>query len=263
MPYNNDNSNNNRNFGKESKPANGYACDTYQNAVGDALGTLANLESPSLRLTKLMHYSSGGNKSEEINAICKCANNVHDNGDGVVAAMKRISGNKSFRMALASRMMVNQSGSVLNLGILLHRNYSCPFIPGSALKGITHHYVVEQYRDGGNEAILRIFGDQDNAGCVAFINAFPVQGNNWKLVSDVLTKHNDPSDNGPMDCKNPLPIVFPAVEKGAQFEFIVAPARAGVAPSDVELAAKWLREALKENGVGAKTSAGYGWFREM
>ena len=47
-----------------------------------------------------------------------------------------------------------------------------------------------------------------------------------------------------------------------QFEFVVAPARPGVPADDVALAAQWLREALKEAGVGAKTSAGYGWFKE-
>ncbi len=266
MAYNSNNYNNNGNFVKDRNAPKGYACDTFQNAVGEALVSLDNLESPSLRLTKLMHYSSGSDNSVEMAAICKCTNKLHGNCDGVVAAIKRLPGNVCFRMALAARMMVNQSGSVLNLGILLHRNYSCPYILGSALKGITRHYAVEQY-GAEDAAVLRIFGGhfegQDNAGSVAFMNAFPTSGSNWKLVSDVLTRHNDPADNGPMDTKNPVPIVFPAVEKGAQFDFIVAPARACVASSDVEIAAKWLREALQENGVGAKTSAGYGWFREM
>ena len=238
----------------------GYSCNTYQDAVGSALGRLDNLESSSLRLNKLMHYSSGGDNSVELKAICECANTKRfANCNCVAEAIKRLPGATSFRMTLAARMMVNQSGSVLNLGILLHRNYSCPYIPGSAIKGVTRHYVFETYGENSDE-YKRIFGDQNNAGSVAFLNAFP--SNSWKLVPDVLTKHNDPMDDGPMDTKNPLPIVFPAVERGAQFEFIVAPARPGVSPDDVQLAAKWLRGALKYNGVGAKTSAGYGWFKE-
>ena len=83
------------------------------------------------------------------------------------------------------------------------------------------------------------------------------------MVVDVLTKHND-LDEPVLDTKNPVPIFFPAVEKGAVFTFAVAPAKTGsrTADADVEMAMKWLKAALKEWGVGAKTSAGYGWFKE-
>ncbi len=250
---------------EQAAPATQLTC---QNHLSELLGSgLKNLESPSLRLEKLLNYpidSKTRNDGKatwdsELKAICNCANSWAGKQGNAPSPLKKMRGSKSFCLQLAARMMVNQSGSVLNLGLLLHRHYSCPYIPGSALKGIARHYVYDQYGEDGD--FRRIFGEQDNAGNVAFLNAFPTPGRKWSLVVDVLTRHNDPADPF-MDRKDPNPIMFPAVERGVQFEFVVAPARPGVPADDVALAAQWLREALKEAGVGAKTSAGYGWFKE-
>ena len=48
-------------------------------------------------------------------------------------------------------------------------------------------------------------------------------------------------------------------EKGATFRVAVAPT-ARPKEGDLEFAVKYLKLALAENGVGAKTAAGYGWF---
>lgn len=236
---------------------------SVQDALKKLLGNdFAKLESGSLRLNKMLKFSSDPDKKNELESICKCINNGKKD---LPAPVCNVPGLKSFRMKLAGRMMINQSGSVLNLGILLHRNFSCPYIPGSALKGVTRHYA-KQYH-GETEDFLRIFGQGEFAGSVAFMNAFPSTDSNgnskWKMVVDVLTKHNDP-DAEVLDTRNPTPIFFPAVDKGAIFTFSVAPAKTGsrTADNDVALAATWLKNALKEWGVGAKTSAGYGWFKE-
>lgn len=234
---------------------------SVQNSLKELLGNdFANLESGSLRLNKMLRFYSDQEKKKtkgdsELESICKCINNC---GKKIQPSPINVPGLKQFRMKLAGRMMINQSGSVLNLGILLHRNFSCPFIPGSALKGVTRHYVKQNF--GETEDFQRIFGKEESAGTVAFLNAFP---SDWKMVVDVLTKHND-SDEPVLDTKNPVPIFFPAVEKGAVFTFAMAPAKTGsrTADADVEMAMKWLKAALKEWGVGAKTSAGYGWFKE-
>ena len=259
------------NGGDRPAPAPVYS---VQNRLKDLLGDgFDRLESGSLRLNKMLRFYSDQEKKKtkgdpELESICKCINNY---GRKVQPSqICNVPGLKQFRMKLAGRMMINQSGSVLNLGILLHRNFSCPFIPGSALKGVTRHYVKQNF--GDNEDFRRIFGQGEVAGSVAFLNAFP---SNWSMVVDVLTKHNDPNaeflnTKNPvpnaefLDTKNPVPIFFPAVEKGAVFTFSAAPAKAGrrTAEADVELAMKWLKAALKEWGVGAKTSAGYGWFKE-
>ena len=195
---------------------------SVQDNLKDLLGDdFARLESGSLRLNKMLRFLSEQEKKKELDGICCCINKC---GKKIQPSPINVPGLKQFRMELAGRMMINQSGSVLNLGILLHRNFSCPFIPGSALKGVTRHYVKQNF--GENEDFWRIFGQGEIAGSVAFLNAFP-SDSNWKMVMDVLTKHNDPDKEEVLDTKNPVPIFFPAVEKGAFFTFAVAPAKAG------------------------------------
>ena len=80
------------------------------------------------------------------------------------------------------------------------------------------------------------------------------ENSNWKIVPDVLTSHHC------CDTKNPTPVFFPVLESGATFRFMVVPT-ARTQDGDLEFAAKCLKTAIAENGAGAKTAAGYGWFR--
>lgn len=227
---------------------------TVQDGVKNWLGPhFKNLESPSLRLNKMMVFPIQG--AGELNAVCAC---INEHGKKLSGPVYDIPGMISFRLKLAARMMIDQSGSVLNLGIRLHRNFSCPYIPGSALKGVTRHYAFQNCED--TDKLNRIFGNQERAGSVAFLNAFPADSN-WKMVVDVLTKHNDPEEEH-LDTKKTTPIFFPAVEKGAVFTFHVVPLKHD-AGNDAEQVVELIKSALMEWGIGAKTSAGYGWFKEI
>lgn len=224
---------------------------TVQNSVRDLLGKdFANLDSASLRLEKFLHYTRK-NMKQELEGICF---SINRNGKKNMPKKNLPPGSIRFAMRSAARMMINQSGSVLNLGVLIHRHYGCPYIPGSALKGAARHYVAE---NGllEPEKIERLFGRQDSGGLVAFHEAFPGD-TAWSMIVDVLTSHHG------SETRNPLPIFFPALEKGSLFSFALSPLR-GCSEEELNLSARFLKEALKLNGIGAKTSAGYGWFREV
>ena len=69
--------------------------------------------------------------------------------------------------------------------------------------------------------------------------------------------------------QNPTPIKFLTVEN-TSFDFALAlnkketdqnQNKMNSDPATLDLAEKWLRKALEEHGVGAKTSIGYGYFR--
>jgi CRISPR-associated protein Cmr6 len=60
----------------------------------------------------------------------------------------------------------------------------------------------------------------------------------------------------PADYLNPVPVYFLALEQGTKFEFAVASREQGLAAK----ATDWLKGALADLGIGAKTSAGYGYF---
>ena len=170
-------------------------------------------------------------------------------------SMRPIQGARSFHAVNRGRLLVNHTGGIVeNSNLALHRFFGFPIIPGSALKGIARSAAAP---DGDTSRFDRVFGGEgkgqsDNAGSVAFLQAFPAN-TNWKMTVDVLTSHQG------CDTKNPIPVFFPAVECGAEFVFTIAPT-ARTEDGDLDFAVKYLKAALMEKGVGAKTAAGYGWF---
>ncbi|MCQ2377810.1 MAG: type III-B CRISPR module RAMP protein Cmr6 [Victivallaceae bacterium] len=171
-----------------------------------------------------------------------------------------IPGGRTFTAIARGRLLVNHTGGIVeNSNLSLHQRFCFPVIPGSALKGIARHAatVACEGNDDLKVQFSRVFGglengDHDKAGSVAFLMAVPADAK-WEIVVDVLTSHHG------SDTKNPIPVFFPAVERGARFAFAVAPTPR-TQPGDLDFAVKYLKIALQEYGVGAKTAAGYGWF---
>jgi len=119
------------------------------------------------------------------------------------------------------------------------------------------------------------------SGTVSFLSAFPV-GRKAILVTDILNCHHMKYYNGDadylrqsegraVDNESPNPQFFPAVEIGADFEFSIMPSRGlsdkvmekiGLGEFDpMSFAEKYLQIGLEVYGIGAKTAAGYGWFK--
>src|SRR6266700_4975832 len=166
------------------------------------------------------------------------------------------------------RMVVGLGGeTVLETDLTLHHRYGLPFIPGSALKGLTRAYATEEVIkpkskkiDGDDPVIQSIFGTQKAAGSVIFFDAMPVDGK-FEIDLDIMNAHY-PKYYGekqlPTNSQDPNPVTFLAVTN-TTFMFALAPRRPKDV-SDMKLAMKWLQMALHEYGVGGKTSAGYGYF---
>ncbi|RLI81160.1 hypothetical protein DRP04_06735 [Archaeoglobales archaeon] len=151
--------------------------------------------------------------------------------------------------------------SVYETSIMLHRNYSVPIIPGSAVKGLVHHYA-EKYKKLFKDEIIEIFGSQNKKGRVIFFDALPIiEQNKDFIVLDVMNVHyrdyyqDESGGTPPGDWMNPSPVFFLAVE-GIKFKFVVASRDSNLAERVMRL----LKEAVKKIGIGAKTSAGYGYF---
>ncbi|MCX7914501.1 MAG: type III-B CRISPR module RAMP protein Cmr6 [Thermodesulfovibrionales bacterium] len=170
----------------------------------------------------------------------------------------------------------------------LHHIYGIPYIPGSAIKGITKHWTVLKFAESNKrtdvkieeaidrvskaletgeqlgielddvkfEELIEIFGTQKQAGKVIFMDAYPVDNINLKI--DIMNVHYSDYYSGnqpPADWQNPNPIKFLTVEE-TQFQFMILSKDKNLA----EKAKSLLAEALKEHGIGAKTSLGYGIF---
>jgi len=225
---------------------------TFNRDVETVCGSaLSGVESPSLRLNKLLIMPDKSDKSGQLEKICGC---INTHGNKCLKEFKPLQ-TPSFSLKLMGRLLVNHSGGVLeNAGLELHRNFGFPIIPGSALKGIARAACRNP------EQANRLFGDEDtkkddsSAGKVAFLFAYPAE--KFEVVVDVLTAH------GGKDTQNPIPNFFPAVERGCKFYFTL---RKLPNCSDADLAAaqQLLIKGLCDNGIGAKTAAGYGWFKEV
>jgi CRISPR-associated protein Cmr6 len=176
-------------------------------------------------------------------------------------------------LTLRSRLLIGiGEPTVFEVGLLLHPLYGYPYIPGSSLKGITRSWA-SQYSEIDHKTSLEVFGseskdprhkgEENQKGWVTFLDAWPVDIP--KLELDVMTPHYGSYylGTGPAgDWIKPVPIPFLVVKPGTKFRFsIAAPEKKDIKASFTSVK-QWFIEALK-NGVGAKTSLGYGSFSNV
>jgi CRISPR-associated protein Cmr6 len=233
--------------------------------------------------------------------------------------------------------------SVLETGFTFHHVYGFPYLPGSALKGLTQAYALwqvaerlgvpallpSQQHDGSRTPIQRledllmepdaearrkcleelrekqgralpdkarvkteemerlldelkrdaekyqaVFGITDRQGRVVFFDGVPVEPP--KLAVDVMNPHygdyyRPGSTTPPADYLSPVPVYFLTVQAGSRFAFAVAaqatdPTNAESRNRAMTLARQardWFQAALADLGGGGKTSAGYGYWRDI
>lgn len=155
--------------------------------------------------------------------------------------------------------------SVWENNVALSRTWGTPVIPGSALKGLVSSYASrngdEHWLKPGNvaepkgESQRLLFGDVDDAGEVTFHDAWWIPVDKPMVDPDVMTVHHGDYYSGkaaaPADWDEPNPVAFFT----ASGSFLVAIS----GPLDaLEVTADLLHKALEEDGLGAKTHAGYG-----
>ncbi|WP_082987748.1 type III-B CRISPR module RAMP protein Cmr6 [Faucicola atlantae] len=189
-------------------------------------------------------------------------------------------------------------GGTLETGVTTHHTYGMPMIAGSSVKGAVRSYaefLFAKRKDGeieysiikdakGNEiktyqfdndkqAILDVlFGSDDdenpNAGYLIWHDAWwipPVTSDaklsmgeqNKPFAEEVVTVHHQAYYSGKLDdaldIENPIPNQQLAVQGG--FYFVIEGVYAWV-----QYAKKLLEQTLQQQGVGAKSGAGYGYF---
>jgi CRISPR-associated protein Cmr6 len=182
-------------------------------------------------------------------------------------------------VVVSGRMAVGLgSDSVLETSIALHRTYGVPYIPASALKGLALRYArkhLERQNAKGEDIgewkrkdhTERLFGTPSEAGYITFFDALyvpdsgkKVKGVSRPLAPDVMTVHhpkyyqsNEARVEPPADWDDPKPVPFIS----ATGKYLIA-VTAPDAEEWIEITLTILETALKEVGIGAKTSSGYG-----
>lgn len=185
-------------------------------------------------------------------------NAIHLLGENNVKCLPNISLNWRLAIGLGNE-------SVYETSITLHHIYGIPYIPASAIKGITHHYCKDLLEENGQDVtedlIDAIFGKPDTKGKIIFFDAFPIEIPT--IMTDVMTPHYGDYYKGiapPADWQSPNPILFLTVEE-TEFQFML-----GCKEDDknlLETALKWLEKALQNKGIGAKTAVGYGYMNPV
>lgn len=173
-----------------------------------------------------------------------------------------VQANQIRNASVLGRLCVGLGGeAVLETAITLHRTYGMPYIPGSALKGLAARYADRCLEDGdwrkGGKAHTVMFGSTKSAGYLTFFDALYVPGtgrNDKVLWPDVITVHHPNYYQGnepPADWDSPNPVPF----LSATGDYLIA---IGGDAAWADKAFDILSLALIEEGIGAKTSSGYG-----
>jgi CRISPR-associated protein Cmr6 len=179
---------------------------------------------------------------------------------------------KNFKVE--GRMVIGLGAEgVSETSIALHRTYGVPFISGSALKGLAASYAHKCLGDDWKKETKAtklgkahgfVFGSQSSAGFITFHDAMLIPKTRNPLHADVMTVHHsdyygektDGQDNRlpPADWDNPVPIPF----LSATGNYLVAISSVEGAEDWIKFVFAILEKALQEEGIGAKTSSGYG-----
>ena len=170
--------------------------------------------------------------------------------------------------------------SVFENDITLHHIYGIPYIPGQAIKGNLRSYMIRKYCDCdeskifGKDALKNIFGvgsEEDEGttqGKVIFLDSYPI--GKFEIRKDIIATHyNSYYQQGalPLDSEEPIINNFMVVKNtsfnfniGVQKDIINEKCTICKNKSIIEFIEENMIDVLKYEGLGAKTSVGYGFF---
>jgi CRISPR-associated protein Cmr6 len=191
--------------------------------------------------------------------------------------------------------------SVYETSMTLHHVYGIPYIPASALKGVVRSWIIVNAYGGKEETAISDPRFCDWFGCpgelvldeiltdakdgkrkkrkysshykearkgeLMFFDAYPL--NVPRLKTDVMNPHYGPyysdktGNTPPADYHNPVPVFFLTVEE-TPFRFILGANKEtlGQILKD-KTVFDWLKDALQNHGIGAKTAVGYGYMKSV
>lgn len=157
------------------------------------------------------------------------------------------------------------SAGALETGICTQHSYGMPFLPGSSVKGAVRHYAENV---GLPENICKVlFGGDDGedgvAGALVWHDAWWIPVPSEKpFVGEVVTVHHQNYYGGGQSEADEMesPVPNQQIATQGSFYFVVEAGEGTTAWA--EFARQLLGEMLAQQGMGAKTASGYGYFAE-
>lgn len=170
----------------------------------------------------------------------------------------------SLSAKIEGRMFIGlATGGAIETGVSTQHSYGMPLLAGSAVKGVAHAYA--QTIGLGADVLAVLFGEDEDtatdgrkagAGCLIWHDAwwYP-HDNTLPFVAEVVTVHHQDYYNRTgeaTDFDSPIPNQQVAVQ--GSFYFVIEGETQWAA-----FAKQLLKNALEQQGLGAKTAAGYGY----
>ena len=179
--------------------------------------------------------------------------------------------------------------SIYETSIKLHHVYGFPFIPASGFKGTVRNWVINNYFDGKEDEALEdyvflyVFGTSktektdEQKGNIIFFDVYPVRSIDsthlFAIELDIINTHyfdyyQKGMETPPGDYDNPNLVKFLTI-KDTTFEFAYGYNKNFILKENTntkfknkinETINRWINETLNYQGIGAKTSVGYGYF---
>lgn len=117
--------------------------------------------------------------------------------------------------------------SVFETSLNIHEIYGCPFLPASSIKGSFKSFVVSFFKDLNYEHNLIInylFGTEENKGCLVFFDTLPYNNNytieDHQILNEYSNYYNSSNHNFNNNDKNII-ISIPCV-KNITFNFVIS-----------------------------------------
>jgi CRISPR/Cas system CMR subunit Cmr6 (Cas7 group RAMP superfamily) len=122
---------------QQAQPAGFFAGHELKSLLEDG----RKLESMSLRLDKFSDPRGRNKKANIESALALQGRAIH-------RSPLAIPGSVQVEMKLKSRLIVNQAGGILeNAGLCIHKHFNCPYVPGSAVKGVSRRMAFQNIFD--------------------------------------------------------------------------------------------------------------------
>lgn len=212
-----------------------------------------------------------GGKSEHIARICgiQAPDQYRHAFDRWFTATYDATRFKHLAMKIEGRLLIGLTGGgALETGCAVSQTYGMPYLPGSSIKGAVRAWAEKNLAD--RDAKNYIFGAESDAnakegvsGEVVFHDAWWIpdsgcaENKNKPFAEEVVTTHHDQyygseGKTPASDLDSPKPNAMIGVR--GSFLFTLEGDE-----NWLKLAVFMLQKTLSENGIGAKTSAGYGY----
>lgn len=196
------------------------------------------------------------------------------------AVLNQLPNTESFGMALNSALFIgNSRDNALETNCTFHHVHGVPLIPGSSIRGMLRHYLIDMGM--GAEQLRFLFGSEASespkldhlttqghadayarrhAGVLVFHDALWVpESKHGPLCFDILTPHHGDyyQQEGRVQASDfDVPVPVPQLGVQGDFWFAFSCAHEGWR----KLVKDLLVDALQKSGVGSKTTLGYGLF---